>query len=95
MGLVHGLGFASSLAQLGLATSQHAAAIISFNVGVDIAQVIVVSVVGTALVLARKILPRWSGWIAKGLRVAIGSLGVVWTVTRIADSVAAIVNFLN
>ncbi|WP_298120703.1 HupE/UreJ family protein [uncultured Aurantimicrobium sp.] len=95
VGLVHGLGFASSLAQLGLATSEHAAAIISFNLGVDFAQVIVVSVVGLCLVLLRKTLPQWSSKITTVVLIAIGILGLIWTILRITESVVPIVEFLT
>lgn len=95
VGLVHGLGFASSLAQLGLATSEHAAAIISFNLGVDIAQVIVVSVVGLCLVLLRNTLPQWSSKITTFVLIGIGILGLIWTISRMTESVIPIVEFLT
>ena len=95
VGLVHGLGFASSLAQLGLVTSEHAAAIISFNIGVDIAQVIIVSLVGLCLIGARKMMPTWSRKISQLLLVSIGTLGLIWTIMRITDSVNAIVSLVS
>jgi hydrogenase/urease accessory protein HupE len=94
VGLVHGLGFASSLAQLGLATSEHAAAIISFNIGVDIAQVFVVSLVGLSLLIARKLLPKWSEANTRILLVAIGVAGLMWFIARIADSTVKVFDFL-
>jgi HupE / UreJ protein len=82
VGLVHGLGFASSLAGLGIVTSQHALAIAGFNLGVDLAQLIVVTFIALALALIRKILPS----IAESLRftalIAAGLVGFAWFIER-------------
>jgi hypothetical protein len=41
-GLIHGLGFASALAQLGLPSKQFATALISFNIGVELGQISII-----------------------------------------------------
>ena len=58
IGLVHGLGFASSLAGLGLATRDHAIALVSFNLGIDLAQTVVVIAVMGAFALLVRLIPR-------------------------------------
>ena len=82
IGLVHGLGFASSLASLGIATSQHTLAIVGFNLGVDLAQLIVVTFIALSLALVRKFLPS----IAERLRIAAlitaGLVGFAWFIER-------------
>ena len=45
IGLVHGLGFASNLDSLGVAASQRIAALAAFNLGIDVAQTVVVLIV--------------------------------------------------
>jgi hypothetical protein len=45
IGRVRGLGFASSLASLGLETRKHSVALLSFSLGIDAAQTAVVIVV--------------------------------------------------
>ena len=49
IGLVHGLGFASSLGSLGVVTSQRVTALAAFNLGIDIAQTAFVLLVIGAL----------------------------------------------
>ncbi|MEI9812668.1 MAG: HupE/UreJ family protein [Acidobacteriota bacterium] len=43
-GLLHGLGFAGALGELGLPRTEFAAALVSFNVGVELAQIAVIGV---------------------------------------------------
>ena len=93
IGLIHGLGFASSLAKLGLATSQHATAIISFNLGVDLAQVVVVSCVAVSVASVRKLLPTWSERLRIVVLVATGLLGLIWTVARVASAIGGVWSF--
>jgi hypothetical protein len=43
-GLIHGFGFSSVLAEVGLPAAQHAAALFAFNLGIELAQLAVVAV---------------------------------------------------
>ncbi|MFM2373710.1 MAG: hypothetical protein RJA75_606 [Actinomycetota bacterium] len=83
IGLVHGLGFASSLAQMGIATSQHAVAIVSFNLGVDLAQTFVVALTALALWVTRRFLGRRTEFMRRYMLVLIAVLALFWTTTRI------------
>ncbi len=88
IGVVHGLGFASSLAGLGLATSNHVVALLTFNVGIDVAQVAVVgAVLGAYALLGRFVSPRVLGFVRIGVCIAIGVVGLFWAVTRVATFV--------
>ena len=49
-GLVHGFGFASALREVGLPTNAVATALAAFNIGVEIGQVAIVSIVVPALI---------------------------------------------
>jgi hypothetical protein len=53
-GLIHGLGFASVLNEIGLPRDQFALSLISFNVGVELGQLLVIAVVCTILHLFEK-----------------------------------------
>jgi hydrogenase/urease accessory protein HupE len=80
-GLVHGLGFAGALEEVGLPQNHLAVALLTFNVGVELGQLLVV---GAAFVLWRAL----SGWPAfQRLRTpslyAIGSMAAYWTVARV------------
>ena len=83
IGLVHGLGFASSLAGLGLATRDHAVALLSFNLGIDVAQTIVVIGVMGLYALVARFLPKYVDRVRLVACIVIGVIGAVWTVTRI------------
>ncbi len=95
IGLVHGLGFAASLSQLGIATSQHAAAILSFNAGIDVAQILVVTLAASFLAILRWLAPLQSEKIRIVSLVAIGALGLIWTVTRLFDALRLAWEFFN
>ncbi len=83
VGLVHGLGFASSLADLGLATADHATALLAFNLGIDLAQVAVVAAVMATYALLQRLLPRRVQYVRLAACLAIGAVGLFWTVTRL------------
>ena len=94
IGTIHGLGFASSLAQLGIATTQHLAAIASFNIGVDVAQTITVAVAAAGLGSLRWALPNLSEHIRIAIAVAVGILGLFWTVMRSSELIGALGDYI-
>ena len=80
-GLLHGLGFAGVLGELGLPTGQTIPALLAFNVGVELGQLAV-------LALALVLLGPWRNrpWyrrrIAIPLSAAIALIGLYWAVER-------------
>ena len=59
-GLLHGFGFASALRDVGLPRAQLPAALLSFNAGVELGQVVVVTAVLSLLAWARpSSCPSW------------------------------------
>jgi hypothetical protein len=86
-GLVHGLGYAAALTELGLPEGGRVGALLGFNIGVELAQVVVlVSCLGVA-----------AGWRRLGLphgRRAVGALvglpAGVWTVGRLVGWIATL-----
>jgi hypothetical protein len=81
-GLVHGLGFAGVLQDVGLPRSQFATALISFNVGVELGQVAVLAI-AFALVGLFRTRTWYRGVIAMPASFAIAAIAVVWTIQRI------------
>ncbi len=80
-GLLHGFGFASVLADLGLPTQLLALALLSFNIGVEIGQLsIVVAVMPIAFLLRNTKFYRLGILQCGSLVVAI--IAAVWTVER-------------
>jgi hypothetical protein len=81
-GLLHGLGFAAALAELGLPQRNFVAALISFNVGVELGQLAVVA--GALLTVGWfRQQPWYRSWIVLPCSAMITLLALVWTVQRI------------
>ena len=80
-GLVHGFGFAEVLAPLGLPPRQLALALLSFNGGVEVGQLIIVLTSFGALALLR----RWAGysrWVLGAGSAAVALVATGWIVER-------------
>lgn len=82
-GLLHGLGFAGALAEVGLPQTAIPLALLMFNVGVEIGQLAFVGAVVLAAGVARRLSlpqPRWAGQVVP---YAIGSVAMFWLIERI------------
>jgi hydrogenase/urease accessory protein HupE len=82
-GLMHGFGFAGALAEVGLPARAIPVALLFFNVGVEIGQLLFVATV-LAIVAALRQAPRyWPEW-AEGIPAyAIGSVAMLWVIVRV------------
>ncbi len=82
-GLIHGLGFAGALKEIGLPQQNVPLALLSFNLGVEAGQLMVVGLAWAATVLVR----RWSLPLARAVKrpalYGIGALASFWTLSRI------------
>ncbi|NIZ60290.1 hypothetical protein DL239_04810 [Sedimentitalea sp. CY04] len=93
-GLLHGLGFAGALRDIGLPESDLLMALLGFNIGVEIGQLAFVAVVLTIATLAAKLAPaiethlrRSDGPINTALAYSIGGIAAYWVVERISGFV--------
>lgn len=83
VGLIHGLGFAGVLLDLGLPDEHQALALIAFNLGLELAQLALVGVLAVLAFLTSRLpatsypgrLPSLAGWV-------IGILGAAWVLER-------------
>ena len=89
-GLLHGFGFASALGEIGLPETEIPAALLAFNVGVEIGQIIFVTSIMFAIWLitnisrGRKLKPLdWLSRIEKPLAYGIGGVTMLWTIERV------------
>lgn len=87
-GLLHGLGFAGALAQVGLPQASIPSALFSFNVGVEIGQLLFIAAVLATTAVGHRV-SRWSrlsapGWLWRVPPYAIGGLASFWVVQRVA-----------
>jgi len=87
-GLLHGFGFAGALTEIGLPQTSIPIALLFFNVGVEIGQLLFIASVFAIIALARNIMrridvprPTWAWAMPPYI---IGSLSVFWVFQRIA-----------
>lgn len=80
-GLIHGLGFAGALAKIGIPQQHFIPALVTFNVGVETGQFMILAVVLPYLVLMRQW--RWRLYALYGISVVIAAIALFWFVERI------------
>jgi len=82
-GLLHGLGFASALLEIGLPEKHIPAALLCFNVGVELGQLAVIAVVLTLRALATRLrLARPQ--LTRATIYAMGAIAAFWSLDRLA-----------
>jgi hypothetical protein len=82
-GLIHGLGFASSIAEVGLPQERLWQIILSFNLGVEIGQLGVAFVILGLLALAKNYLSASNfSYIHNVTGAVVFSMGTFWFVSR-------------
>ena len=86
-GLLHGLGFAGALAEVGLPQGEIPLALFAFNVGVELGQLAFVASVLTLARLVRLMPLRFPTWGPGAAGYAIGSVAAYWVMARLAAAV--------
>jgi HupE / UreJ protein len=86
-GLLHGLGFAGALAEVGLPQGEIPLALFAFNVGIELGQLAFVAVVLVAMATLRRLPVRWPRWAPALPAYGIGSLAIYWFLERLAGEV--------
>jgi len=91
-GLIHGFGFAGALQEMGLPANAVVPALAAFNIGVEIGQVAIVSIVVPVLILLDRLFaadrtkPVRAAALVYVLSAVITVLGSYWLVTRVFES---------
>ena len=83
-GLLHGFGFASGLAQLGLSDADIPLALLLFNVGVEIGQLAFVFAILLLERSFRLLEFHWPKLVERLPGYLVGTLGAFWTIQRVA-----------
>ena len=83
-GLLHGFGFAGALREVGLPHSDIPLALFTFNVGVEIGQLLFVGAVLLALAPLRRLLLRMPSWTHAAPAYGIGTMATFWWLQRMA-----------
>jgi hypothetical protein len=82
-GLLHGLGFAGALSEVGLPERAVPLALLFFNVGVELGQLAFVAAVWTALKALAHTRIAWPRWAHAVPAYAIGTVAMFWVVERV------------
>ncbi len=82
-GLVHGLGFASALNEIGLPRNNFLISILAFNVGVEIGQVTIISLVFLLLVIPFGKKEWYRKRLVYPISALIGLIALYWTIERV------------
>ena len=82
-GLVHGLGFAGALSEIGVPKNEVPLALLMFNLGVETGQVMFVVAVSLLLAWLQRLHRQSALFVARSTPYAIGGLAAFWTLQRI------------
>jgi hypothetical protein len=82
-GLLHGLGFAGVLAEVGLPQGQFVPALVSFNVGVELGQIAVIALAFLAVGIWGRTKSWYRARVVVPASAAVAAVGLFWTVQRV------------
>ena len=81
-GLLHGLGFAGALAEIGLPQEEIPLALFTFNVGIELGQLAFVAVILVLRLLLAGPIARAPAWLVRVPVYGMGTLAVYWCLDR-------------
>ncbi len=82
-GLLHGFGFAGALKEIGLPESDVPTALLTFNLGVEAGQLVIVTVSLIVLMLIRRLAPKFLRPATVATTYSIGAIASMWLFERI------------
>jgi hydrogenase/urease accessory protein HupE len=84
-GLLHGLGFAGALSEIGLPEGHIPLALLFFNAGVEIGQLLFIGLIVALTAIVRLVRVQWPRWAGLAAPYAIGSIAMFWVIERVAE----------
>lgn len=81
-GLLHGFGFAAALAEIGLPAGEVPLALLAFNIGVELGQLVVVAAVLAVIAAMARFAAGWQRPITIAGAYAIGAVATAWLIER-------------
>ncbi|HVF80794.1 MAG TPA: HupE/UreJ family protein [Flavisolibacter sp.] len=82
-GLLHGMGFASALNEIGLPPDKFLTSILSFNIGVEVGQIIVIAVVFCLIIIPFRKKKSYRQIFVYPLSTLIALVALWWTIQRV------------
>ena len=77
-GLLHGMGFAGVLAEIGLPQTEVPLALATFNIGIELGQLAVIAVAYALLRIALLIKSEWPSWLRILPGYVVGGIAAIW-----------------
>ena len=82
-GLLHGFGFAGALVEVGLPEQSLPLALLFFNLGVEIGQLLFILAALSLIGLGRRFIQRQPVWLPLATTYSIGIVAAFWTIERV------------
>jgi len=82
-GLLHGFGFAGALGDIGLPQNEVPLALLMFNVGVELGQLLFIAVILVLILALRKLRRQWPAWAQQVPAYGIGGVAAFWLIERV------------
>jgi hydrogenase/urease accessory protein HupE len=83
-GLLHGFGFAGALSDVGLPQNEVPLALLMFNVGVEIGQLLFIAFSLVVIQALGKLRREWPAWAQQVPAYTVGGIAAFWLIERIA-----------
>lgn len=83
-GLLHGFGFAGALSEIGLPVGHIPQALLFFNLGVELGQLLFIAAVLSLIALVRRVRFPFPDWVGQVPPYTIGSVAMFWVIQRVA-----------
>ena len=82
-GLIHGMGFASSLNEIGLPVGKFYTSVIAFNAGVELGQITIITVIFACIIIPLRNKTWYRAGIVYPISGVIALVAAFWTIQRI------------
>ncbi|MEO6231716.1 MAG: HupE/UreJ family protein [Ferruginibacter sp.] len=82
-GLIHGMGFASSLNEIGLPAGKFYTSVIAFNIGVELGQVTIITAMFACLIIPLRDKSWYRKAIVYPISTIIAFIALYWTIQRV------------
>jgi hydrogenase/urease accessory protein HupE len=82
-GLLHGFGFAGALSDVGLPQNEVPLALLMFNVGVELGQLMFIAATLVLMMALRKVRFEWPAWTRQLPAYSIGGIAAFWLIERV------------